>query len=266
MGSEGRGEQLLKTDQDNGLIVSDTFTDFDLVRASANRFSEALIEFGYPECPGKIMVNNPDWCMSESDFKSRVKTWVLNPNPDHLMYLAIFLDSHVIAGNETLLKNVKEAVFQYSSDNQFHLMRFAAAVELISAETGWWNRLLSIGDSSSSVLNLKKAGIFAIVHGIRSMALENRITAISTADRIAKLVELNKLDKDLAVEILESLYFLMALKLKAGLSELDTGKQISGDVDTSRLSSLDRDLLKEALGVVKRFKNYLRQHFRLDLA
>jgi CBS domain-containing protein len=98
------------------------------------------------------------------------------------------------------------------------------------------------------------------------MALENRITAISTADRIAKLVELNKLDKELAAEILESLYFLMALKLKAGLSELDTGKQISGDVDTSRLSSLDRDLLKEALGVVKRFKNYLRQHFRLDLA
>jgi CBS domain-containing protein len=58
----------------------------------------------------------------------------------------------------------------------------------------------------------------------------------------------------------------MSLKLRAGLAELDTGKQISGDVDTSRLSSLDRDLLKEALGVVKRFKNYLRQHFRLDLA
>ena len=211
-------------------------------------------------------MNNSDWCMSESAFKAQVKSWVLNPNPDHLMYLAIFLDAHAVAGNQSLLKNVKDAVFQYSSDNQFHLMRFAAAVELISTEIGWWDKLLGMRQSGSGMVNLKKAGIFAIVHGVRSLALENRVTALSTAERITKLAELHKLDASLASEILESLYFLMSLKLKAGLAELATGKEVSGDIDTARLSSLDRDLLKEALGVVKRFKNYLRQHFRLDLA
>jgi CBS domain-containing protein len=266
MGSEGRGEQLLKTDQDNALIVADSFANFEVVRVATSAFSDALIDFGYPECPGKIMVNNSDWCKSESEFKSQVKSWVLEPTPDHLMYLAIFLDAHAVAGNPSLLKNVKEAVFQYSSDNQFHLMRFAAAVELISTEIGWWDKLLGMREAGSGMVNLKKAGIFAIVHGIRSLALENRVTALSTADRIAKLAELHKLDNSLAAEILESLYFLMALKLRAGLHELATGKEVSGDIDTSRLSSLDRDLLKEALGVVKRFKSFLRQHFRLDLA
>jgi CBS domain-containing protein len=266
MGSEGRGEQLLKTDQDNGLIIEDSFQDQVLLSQCASEFSKALSSFGYPECPGKIMVNNSDWRMSIADFKSRVKSWLLNPTPDSLMYLAIFLDSHPVSGNAELLKEVKDELFSYISDNQFHLMRFASAVELISSETGWWNKLLGMGEQNSNMINLKKSGIFAIVHGVRSLALENKVLATSTSDRISKLVELHKLDENLASEVLESLYFLMSLKLKAGLAEIDLNKEVSGNIDTSKLSSLDRDLLKEALNVVKRFKVYLRHHFRLNLA
>jgi CBS domain-containing protein len=182
------------------------------------------------------------------------------------MYLAIFLDSHPVSGNVELLKEVKDELFSYISDNQFHLMRFASAVELISSETGWWNKLLGMGEQNSNMINLKKSGIFAIVHGVRSLALENKVLATSTSDRISKLVELHKLDENLASEVLESLYFLMSLKLKAGLAEIDLNKEVSGNIDTSKLSSLDRDLLKEALNVVKRFKVYLRHHFRLNLA
>lgn len=264
MGSEGRGEQLLKTDQDNALIVADSFSDWTIIQEATKRFSDALISFGYPECPGKIMVNNPDWCMTLTNFSERVKSWVIHPSSDHLMNLAIFMDAHAVCGDTALLQKLKEAVFKYSSDNQFHLMRFAAAVDLISSEAGWWNKLLGIADAS--MINLKKAGIFAVVHGVRSLAMENHLSETSTADRINKLIELGKLDHGLAAEILESLYFLMALKLKAGLAELATDKEVTGYVDTSKLTSLDRDLLKEALSVVKRFKNYLRQHFRLDLA
>jgi CBS domain-containing protein len=116
------------------------------------------------------------------------------------------------------------------------------------------------------MVNLKKAGIFAIVHGVRSLALENKILVTSTAERMAKLVELNQLAESVASEVMDSLYFLMGLKLKVGLSEIDLNKEVSGFIDTSKLTSLDRDLLKESLSVVKRFKTYLRQHFRLDLA
>ena len=267
MGSEGRGEQILKTDQDNGLIVNDNFPIGEQVISCCDQFSAALIDFGYPECPGKIMVNNSAWRMTVKDFSETAKGWLLEPSPESLMNLAIFLDSHPISGDPKLLETVKQALFKLINDNQFLLARFASAIESISSEAGWWNRLLTLGsDNADHRINLKKAGIFAIVHGIRSLALENHISINSTVGRIQELVQMHKLPKDLAGELVESLHLLMELRLKGGLSELETSKEVSGEIDTSRLSTLERDLLKDSLSVVKRLKLFLRQHFRLEFA
>jgi CBS domain-containing protein len=78
-------------------------------------------------------------------------------------------------------------------------------------------------------------------------------------------VEGGVLDAALGDELVQSLHFLMGLRLQAGLAELDTGRQVTGNVDPERLSSLERDLLKDALAVVKRFKALLHQRLRLDL-
>lgn len=267
MGSEGRGEQILKTDQDNGLIVANDYPlNAELIDA-CNQFSTALIQFGYPECPGKIMVNNPAWRMSEKEFTESTKQWLLEPTPDSLMNLAIFLDSHAISGNTSLLEHVKQNLFQLATDNQFLMARFAAAIESFNSEVGWWNRLLTLGgDTSDDHLNLKKAGIFAITHGVRSLALENHIRTNSTADRVRELIKQHKIPQDLGNDVVESLYLLMELRLKSGLAELETGKEVTGEVNMSRLSTLERDLLKDSLSVVKRFKQYLHQHFHLEFA
>ena len=267
MGSEGRGEQILKTDQDNGLIVANDYEINTEVISACEHFSEALIQFGYPECPGKIMVNNPAWRMTEKEFTETTKHWLLEPTPDSLMNLAIFLDSHAISGNSSLLEHVKQNLFQLATDNQFLMARFAAAIESFTSEVGWWNRLLTLGtDASDNRINLKKAGIFAITHGIRSLALENHIRSNSTAERVRELIKLHKIPQDLGNEVVESLHLLMELRLKSGLAELETGKPVTGELDMGRLSTLERDLLKDSLSVVKRFKQYLRQHFHLEFA
>ena len=72
------------------------------------------------------------------------------------------------------------------------------------------------------------------------------------------------MSSDMAADLTDSLYFFMGLKLKAGLAELETGKPVTGAVNVARLSSLDRDLLKDTLGVVKRFKILLRLRFHLE--
>ena len=267
MGSEGRGEQILKTDQDNGLIVANDYEINAEVISACEHFSEALIQFGYPECPGKIMVNNPAWRMTEKEFTETTKHWLLEPTPDSLMNLAIFLDSHAISGNSSLLEHVKQNLFKLATDNQFLMARFAAAIESFTSEVGWWNRLLTLGtDASDNRINLKKAGIFAITHGIRSLALENHIRSNSTAERVRELIKLHKIPQDLGNEVVESLHLLMELRLKSGLAELETGKPVTGELDMGRLSTLERDLLKDSLSVVKRFKQYLRQHFHLEFA
>ena len=115
------------------------------------------------------------------------------------------------------------------------------------------------------MLDLKKAGIFPLVHGIRSMALEQRLPDLGTVARIQALVAAGNLTEAMAADLSESLHFFMGLKLAAGLAEMASNRPVSGSVRMSALSSLDRDLLKDTLGVVKRFKTLMRQRFHLEM-
>ena len=266
MGSEGRGEQLLKTDQDNGLVLRDGIgvPEADIAQA-CDRFSAALREFGYPDCPGGIMVSNPAWRRSQSDFSRTVRQWLLRPDPEGLMALAIFIDAHPVAGDAALLAGVRAEVDQLVAADDALLGRFAAAIDSFPDDSaGWWNRLRMIGDPDKQMLDLKKAGIFPIVHGVRTLALREHLHTQSTVLRLDALVTAGRLRADMAGELTDSLHFLMGLKLKAGLAETDTGRSATGLVPTDRLSSLERDLLKDALTVVKRFKTQVRHQFHLE--
>ncbi len=266
MGSEGRGEQLLKTDQDNGLIVRDGPASAADWAGLCGRFSAALREFGYPDCPGGIMVSNAAWRRSASEFATTVRSWLLRPDPEGLMALAIFIDAHAVAGDASLLAGVRGEVDRLVAADDALLGRFAAAIDSFPESGGsvWWNRLLSIGEQDKQTLDLKKAGIFPIVHGVRSLALRQHIEAAGTVARLDALVAAGRLPAELSTDLADSLHLLMSLKLKAGLAELDTGRPVSGGVQLDRLNSLERDLLKDSLAVVKRFKALVRHQFHLE--
>jgi len=268
MGSEGRGEQLLKTDQDNGLVLRQGWTPppgLDL-QAVCDRFSAALADFGYPPCAGGIMVSNPAWRHDERAFARRVRHWLVEPTPDHLMALAIFLDAHPVCGDATLLHGLREQVWTFASDNAGVLARFAGAVEAFAQHgSGWWSRILGLGEGARDQLDLKKAGIFPLVHGVRSLAFEHRLTETGTVARIEALMARGHLEPRLGAELIESLHFFMGLKLQAGLQEIEKDRPPSSGITVERLSSLDRDLLKDTLAVVKRFRTHLQHHFRLDM-
>ncbi len=265
MGSEGRGEQLLKTDQDNGLILRDGYSPPLNLAEICDQFSAALRNFGYPDCPGHIMVSNPVWRQTASDFGRMTRQWLLMPSPDSLMSLAIFLDAHAVGGDGNLLEEVRLGVFNLVTDNDAMLARFASAINSFPDSGGWWNRLMTLGEQHDEAFDLKKAGIFPLVHGIRSMALEQRLTDTGTSARIDALVAAGKLTAAMGADLTESLHFFMGLKLKVGLLELSSNRAVSAGIRMSTLSSLDRDLLKDTLGVVKRFKALMRQRFHLDM-
>ncbi len=262
MGSEGRGEQLLKTDQDNGLILRDGYTPPENLEAICLQFSQALAAFGYPECPGHIMVSNPMWRKSAYEFGQMVQQWLLMPDADSLMNLAIFLDAHPVCGDAHLLAHAQQALMRLATDSDAMLARFAASIDAFGQSLGWWNRLLGLDDQKG--LHLKKEGIFPLVHGVRSLALAEHLQETSTVARIDALVAKSVITPALAADLTQTLHFLMGLKLKAGLTEMDTQQAVSGLVDVAKLSTLDRDLLKDALGVVKHFRGLLRSRFKLD--
>ena len=260
MGSEGRGEQLLKTDQDNALLLRDGYVPPDDLPAICARFSEALARFGYPPCPGHVMLSNATWRGTVQDFARRVRKWLVLPEADSLINLAVFMDAHAVCGDAELLASLRQQVFGMLADDDAMMSRFAAVVDAFGDGTRWWRRMLGGGEAN---LNLKKAGMFPLVHGVRSMALAERIDATSTEARIRALHEAGALDAETAQELTESLHFFMGLRLKAGLDEMDRGQPVSGKVDLAGLTPLERDLLKDALAAVRRFRAQLRLRFRL---
>jgi len=262
MGSEGRGEQILKTDQDNALILRDGFNHPELP-ALCDAFSAALASFGYPPCQGQIMVNNAAWRLTESQLQQQIQQWVYQPDGLALMNLAIYVDAEAVAGDASLLERSHNYLLQQLRDDASFFSRFARAIEQFDTPLGLFSHLLTKERNGKAVLDLKKGGIFPLVHGVRSLALEHGLAQCNTFDRLHALSEAGHLDKELASEIAESLSFLLTLKLSQGLQQLSLGQLPGNEVEPDQLSTLERDLLKDALAVVKKFRAQLRHHFRL---
>lgn len=262
MGSEGRGEQILKTDQDNALIIRDDFSHPDLA-TFAQQFSDALASFGYPPCPGQVMISQADWRRSVSDWKDTLYRWINLPVHDSQMNLAIFVDAHVVAGDETLFHDVRDNLQRNLDDSDAFYQRFAQAVLQFDTPLGLFGQLLSHEENGISTLDLKKGGIFPLVHGVRALALRHGLEMTNTFARLDALAQREILDKQLAHDVDEALAFLLNLRLKTGLERLTLGEPINNLIEPKHLSTLERDLLKEAFGVVKRFKASIRHAFRL---
>jgi len=263
MGSEGRGEQTLQTDQDNGLVLADGTADEATVDQACERFSQALRAFGYPDCPGGIMVSNPAWRRPVDDFQRTVRRWLLTPDAEGLMSLAIFLDARPVCGDSALLERVRGDIFELAAGSDAMLGRFAAAIEAFSQSSGWWNRWLPTADHGEPSIDIKKLGLFPLVHGVRSLALQLRVRETGTVERVDALRAAGVLSPAGARDIIDSLHFFMELKLKAGLAENERGPPVSNAVRLDQLGTLDRSLLDAALGVVKQFKVMLRLRFHL---
>ncbi len=263
MGSEGRGEQILKTDQDNALIVADGFDCAELP-AVAERFNQALAGCGYPPCPGHIMLTNPLWRQPLAGFKSTIADWILGSDPDAPMHLAIFMDARVVAGDASLLHAAREHMRGLFNGSDALLARFAAAVEQFSEPGTWWDRLTTLRGREEQAFDLKKLGTFPVVHGIRALALQNGIDALGTSERIHQLASRHQLEAPLARDLGDALRFLMGLKLQNNLRQQQLGEAVHNSVKLSDLGTLERDLLKDSLAIIKRFKQHLRSHFRLD--
>jgi len=257
MGSEGRGEQTVRTDQDNGLILSEPVDDktLDDFRAA---FSQALEKFGFPPCPGNVMVRNPMWSRPLADYLGDFHRWVALPDADSHMNVAIFYDAEAVAGKVGLLEEAKRALIQKVQGERVYLAHFAKAIEAFPTPIGFFNNLIT-AEGKGDAVDLKKGGVFPIVHGVRSLAIERGIMETSTSARIAKLVEAGALKPEFGRELTQAFQFLLSLRLDSQLSE-------SGSLmKPATLSSMERDLLRDAFQVVKQFREIVRRHFNLSM-
>lgn len=260
MGSEGRGEQILRTDQDNALIIRNGFKD-DNLPTYAMQFNDALATMGYPYCEGGIMLNNERWRKTLTAFEKQITTWYTSGHTEDMMWIATLMDAHFVCGDIKLLEQLQQhwqvAAKNLASSN--FINRFAKPILQFGDSSGWWQRFVGGTDSD---IDLKKAGIFPIVHGVRTLALEYQINDTNTKNRLQQLAQRQVIDEATAQNLAEALDFFMAKRLDVALTTQDRTARV---VNPNQLSALEKDLLKECLAIVKAFKTFITHHYRLDI-
>jgi CBS domain-containing protein len=264
MGSEGRGEQTVRTDQDNGLLLARDVPEAELA-AFRSSFTEALEAFGFPRCPGNVMVRNPVWSQSVDSFIKQLKSWILNPGGDSAMNLGIFSDAVAVAGRRDLLVHTKTAFVDMMRGESAHLAHFAHLIDLFaSSDIGMLGDLMvSVGMRSGDV-DVKKVGTFPIVHGVRTLAIDKGILETSTVTRIKALAASNLLEEPFAQELTSALHLFMELRLRSQLKARRVGNLARESiVSLNELSGADRDIFRSAIRVVRQFRELVRHRYNL---
>ncbi|NPA73255.1 MAG: cyclic nucleotide-binding/CBS domain-containing protein [Epsilonproteobacteria bacterium] len=260
MGSEGRKEQIIRTDQDNALIIQDHMDKREFYPYMQD-FTQKLIEFGYPKCDGNVMVSNEYWCKTKSEYEKEIHRWIEYPDMDDYMHFSIFFDSRAVAGDNSLIDSLKEMIFDtVNTNNDIYMAHFAKLTTLFDTPVGFFSTFLK----SSKIIDIKKGGIFPIVQGVRSLCLKYKIKAYSTLGRVEELKKRGIIDEKFAQEIQEAFGALSTIRLRSQLEQIKNGKTPDNLIDPNDLSKIQKDLLKDSLQIVNNFKKFIIHHFSLE--
>ena len=261
MGSEGREEQTIKTDQDNALIIqhSEDIASFTEPMIQLNTY---LLELGFPKCEGNVMVSNPYWRRDVTGFKSLIDDWMVSLDESSLQNLSIFLDAKSVGGNATLLEELQAYLTHNFHARDDVLAHIAKAVLNFETPLSLFSGFV-LEKEHNNRMDLKKGGVFALVHGIRALSLQYEVHMTNTIDRIKELNNKGIIDKNFARELIESFDTLSAIRLQAMLAS--TGIDDSNYINPKNLTKIQRDLLKDSFKVVNKFKKFISFHFHLNM-
>ncbi|MBF0190326.1 MAG: CBS domain-containing protein [Magnetococcales bacterium] len=262
MGSEGRGEQIVKSDQDNALIADDQCSTI-AYQAFCHAFTTALAQLGYPPCPGNVMMTNPQWSGRVDAYEGLFLNWIRNPSPSNLMQLAIFYDSRAVAGHHGLFRRARDFFLEHLPNDPTFYAHFAMPVLSFETPLGLFNRFIVEKGNKQGQIDIKKGGVFPIVHGVRSLSLEHKLKNANTVHRIRALVRRGVLERSLGTDLIDAFDFLSGLRVRV---KLDARMRHGEDGDyllIDDLGRLEREYLRDSLGVVDGFKQLITHHFRL---
>ncbi len=261
MGSEGREEQIIKTDQDNALIVKDG-ADLELFYEPMMKLNSYLLELGFPKCKGDVMVSNKFWRRNLSGYKLLIDEWSHSMDEINVQNLSIFLDAKCVSGDEKLLSELNQYLYFNFNKRDDILAHVAKAVLNFETPLSLFSGFV-LEKEHENKLDLKKGGIFALVHGIRTLSLQYEIEQTNTIERIKELNNKGIIDKTFATELIESFDTLSAIRLKVMLDAKSMNE--SNYINPKDLEKIQRDLLKDSFKIINKFKKFMSFHFHLNM-
>ena len=265
LGSEGRSEQTLTTDQDNALVYSD-----DLAAAEVQRLAEfstllidSLIAIGVPSCPGGIMAKNAPWRRSLGQWRSVLDQWFSTPTPENILNVSMFSDLRMLRGDSVLEQALKEYVAGRLQGNEFYLGHMTANLFRFVVPLGWFGRIKSEKGEHAGQLDLKKAGIFAITEGVKILALGEGVQETGTAQRIERLTARGVFSQQEADDLVASFYALVRFRLRTQVEAISAGREPDNRITLAGLNRMEQERLRAALEGVRSFQESLGRRYQL---
>ena len=267
MGSEGRKEQTLKTDQDNAIIYEDKANEQrELVREYFLKFADTVSErlnfIGISYCTGGFMANNPKWTHSLSHWKRNYISWMEEPVPETVMKLATFFDCRFLYGEPAIMQELHQFLdveLQKPMEAFFYLL--AKNALQYEPPLTFFKNIRTTTRGAQEVFDIKKA-MTPIVDLVRVYALKNRIFKLNTGERLKSLVELGVFSETQFHELLQSYYLLMRLRLKKQSNQIIKDRtEPDNYVNVDSLTKIERVTLKEIFKIIENFQGMIKVQF-----
>lgn len=251
-GSEGRREQTLKTDQDNGLVYEDPPGPLREAAAAyfgrlASEAGAALVRIGFPPCPGGFMASTPRWCQPASVWREHFASWMENPHPEPLLHAAIFFDLRPVAGAEAPGRALWEWICARAPARALFLRYMARAAAERQPPLGFFGGfVVERSGVHEGRLDIKARGVFPVTQAMRVYALSLGLVDTNTLDRLAKAGPAVGLTPAEIQELREGYEVICRLRLRHQLGCVEAGVPPDNFIDPQGLGKADRLLLKEA--------------------
>ena len=268
LGSEGRFEQTLNTDQDNALIfnVPDGM-NADQVREKllpvALRINETLAACGFPLCRGKVMASNPQWCLSLEEWKQTFAGWITNSSQESLLNSAIFFDFRSVYGEQKLAEELRVWLLDFASANGLFLRLMAEAAMSFKPPLGMVRDFV-VGKENK--LDLKLNGITPFVNTARIFGLAAGVPHTSTLQRLRASAVKMKIPAAEIEAWIDAFLFIQVLRMRHHDEEKAKGlcdEELDNLIDPEQLNDLDRRILKEAFRQARKLQARLALEYRL---
>ncbi|MEM7611682.1 MAG: DUF294 nucleotidyltransferase-like domain-containing protein [Pseudomonadota bacterium] len=254
LGSQGRAEQSAKSDQDNALILADDCSEQDMAyfAAAAKIVNDGLDACGYVYCPGDVMASNPEWRQPLSRWKAYFHNWITVPEQKALMHANIFFDLRAVAGNQSLVDNLKDSIRQSAKDNEIFLALMARNAMTFHPPLGLFRQfVVERSGEHRDTLDLKLRGIMPIVEIARIRSLAAGQIRVGTRNRLAAAAEAGELSTVDAANLRDALDFIEQLRLEHQSAQMAAGKAPDNHLSPKTLSALNRQNLKAAFSQVR---------------
>ena len=257
LGSEGRGEQTIATDQDNALVLADGTGEAQrqAAQAFAHAANQALADCGFPLCRGGVMAGAPGGCLTLAEWRERFRRWIAQGTPQDLLQACIYFDLRPLAGNAQLARVLQDEVLQAAAATPRFLKQLALQALAHGAPLNW---LGAIETGEGGSIDLKMQGTALFVDAARIYALAQRVEATNTRERLEAAgtrLGVPRAEHEAWVGAFE---FLQMLRLRVQLQGADG--EHPNRLRVADLNDIDRRILKECFRVARG----LQQRLHLD--